>query len=601
MVTILLYISGVLSNIVEKILHYSWSTPINNFSIVVDHVCWLFQKAPSRPVSSEREVVDGHRCTSSAGGGNELHPWVCQWAGLSPSNTTTNGDPDRAEHCPVDDVESGQSTSRGGVHGGGRQRSAKTKVPSDEVNGVDEGNYVFDVEPPSIDESGRRRATVCCDGTRGERFTISFDAPPRPPTRYVSDMIDGSRVDSNTGSVDETQRRGSDASVPVSFIVPVGQQGTSESGYDNEATNSLNAEVLYELMSAGKNRRRTAPNLRPKSSHDTVDDKAKRKKAPWKQRQPPSGLHRNHASADEHSESETSCVSDLSTDCSLASPHGRVKMLMSSMRTNRTFALRRARLNSTESESSPKVKTSVQREKRPKSRPSSAAEPSTRRKSGVTSTPPKDEKLVRKDGGRFSMRLSKTTSSERERPAPSRSSEPRDGNRLSKPSSNLLRSLSTGSGSKSQPSSRSNSPHSQEYNCWKRRKDYDPRRAVTEAKLRDSEAKLRESEAKQASKLDTSTNDEKSEQKHARHHGKWSVSSSTSTTLSRVSSSTITVPLKKTGSSKTFVRAQQQAKHHGDEDTEEEEMEQRIMQLSSEISHDILALTRADEIEVGRF
>ena len=559
---------------------------------MVDHVCWLFQKASSHPASSEREVADGHRYTSSAGGGNDL-----QWAGVSPSNTTTNGDHDRAEHCSVDDVESGQSASRGGVHGGVRQRSAKTKVSSDEVNGVDEGNYVFDVEPPSIDESGRRRATVCCDGTRGERFTISFDAPPRPPTRYASD--DSSRVEVNTGAITEAHRRDSDAAVPVSFIVPVGQQGKSESDYDNEATNSLNAEVLYELMSAGKNRRRTAPNLQPKSSHDIVDDKAKRKKAPWKQRQPPGGLHRNHASADEHSESETSCVSDLSTDCSLASPPGRVKMLMSSMRTNRTFALRRARLNSTESESSPKVKTSVQWEKRPKSRPLSAAEPSTRPKSVVTSTPPKDEKLVRKDGGRFSMRLSKTTSSE-QRPSPSRSSEPRDGNRLSKPSSNLLRSLSTGSGSKSQPSSRSNSPHSQEYNCWKRRKEYDPRRAVTEAKLRDSEAKLRDNEAKHASKLDTSTTDEKSEQKHARHHGKWSVSSSTSTTLSRVSSSTTTIPLKKTGSSKTFVRAQQ-AKHHGDEDTEEEEMEQRIMQLSSEISHDILALTRADEIEVGRF
>ena len=559
---------------------------MHNISIMVDHVCWLFQKRQSRPVSSEREVVDAHRCTSSAGGSNDLHPWVCQWTGVAPPTTTTNGDHDE----PVDDVDSGQSTSRGGIHGGCRQRSAKTKqqVSSDEVNEGDERNYLFDVESPTTDESGRRRATVCCDGTRGERFTISFDAPPRPPSRYVSD--DSSRVKLNTSTVNEGARRDSDTSVPVSFIVPVGQQGTLESDYDNEATNSLNAEVLYELMAAGKNRRRTAPNLRPKSSHDTVDDKAKRKKAPWKQRQPPGGIHRNHASADEHSESETSCISDLSTDCSLASPHGRMKMLMSSMRTNRTFALRRARLNSSESESSPKVKTSVQQQKKQKSRPSSAAEPSTRRKSGVSSTKTNDEKLVRKDGGRFSMRLSKTTPSER--PAPTRSSEPRDTNRVSKPSSNILRSLSTGSGSKSQPSSRSNSPHSQEYNCWKRRKEYDPRRAVTEAKLRDSEAK-------QASKLDMATSDEKSEQKHARHHGNWSTSAST--TMSRVSSSTMTtIPLKKTGSSKTFVRAQRARR--GAEDTEEEEaMEQRIMQLSSEISHDILALTRADEIEVGAF
>ena len=572
----------------------------------------VLQKPPSQPVNSENAVIssdapqvisptsDVPQVISPTRGSFDLPQWVCQWSGAASSTTMVQ---DRSEYCPDTEVDNGHTSSCDVKHGGGCKLPsvpAKTQqqplsTDEGERNDVDDAEYLINVEHPSIDETGRRRATVSYDGTRGERFTVSFDAPATPPPRHVSASLtsDATNIVHNEldgRTVDEKTSCDSDVTVPVSFVIPIGYQGMPDSDFGNEATNSLNAEVLYELMKSGKNRRPVKQNthVELRRTH-TADDKPKRNKVPWK-RQPSVGIHRNHMSVDDHSESEASCVSDLSTDCSISSPHGRMKMPLSSMRTNRTFALRRARLNSSESDSSPKLSASVQQEKKSKSRPSSATDTSSRRKLAGISTKKNDEKLVRKDGGRFSMRVSKTTSSEQS--SSTRSSEPRDSSRRNKPSSNIVRSLSTSS--KSQPSSRSNSPRSQEYNSWKRRKEYDPRRAVTEAKLRDSVAK-------QASKSEISTSSEKSPRRHSsRHHGTQSVASSIAP--STVSSSTTLVPPKMAGSSQSLSReeqARQEAGYAGSEEETEDAMEERIMQLSSEISHNILALARADEDEVG--
>ena len=521
-----------------------------------------------------------HQLPSHTGASSTSLPqWVSQWSGA-----TT-------------EVDDGEVVSHDVKHVGGRKlpnlptKASQLSNENEKRNGIDgTPDYLPDVTTsPKVDEAGRRRATVSYDGTRGERFTISFDAPATPPPRHVASITSATaltaesaaNVRNGTGGRtvdDDTPSCDNDTTVPVSFVVPVGES-TPDSDYSNEATDRINAAVLYELMKSGKSRRQTPQNATVESyrSH-AVEDKTKKNKPPWK-RQPSIGVHRNHLPTDDHSESEASCVSDLSTDCSLSSPQGRMKMPLSTMRTNRTFALRRARLNSSESDSSPKLGASIQ-QKKPKSRPSSATDVSVRRKSdrGLAKKP-EEKSLIRRDGGRYSMRVSKSTPSDQ--PCSTQSSEPRNASRRTKPSSNIVRSLSTNSGVKSQPSSRSNSPRSQEYNSWKRRKEYDPRRAVTEAKLRDSAVK-------HAAKSDASSTGEKSH-----HHGRHAKSMASSTP-STVSSTTTLVQV--TQSSRSSVLGEVPGDMAGDS---EAGMEERIMQLSSEVSHDILALARADEAEVG--
>ena len=533
----------------------------------------------NQPMSSESPAAlsSVHQVPSHTGvSSTSLPQWVSQWSGA----TTQVDDGDAVSH----DIK----------HVGGRKLPilpTKTSNESEERNGIDgTPDHLPDVATsPTEDEGGRRRATVSYDGTRGERFTISFDAPATPPPRHVASLTSvaaltaesAANARNGTGgrTVDDTPSCDNDTTVPVSFVVPVGES-TPESDYSNEATDRINAAVLYELMKSGKSRRQAPQNATVESYRSQgVEDKTKKNKPPWK-RQPSVGVHRNHLPTDDHSESEASCVSDLSTDCSLSSPQGRMKMPLSTMRTNRTFALRRARLNSSESDSSPKFGASVQQEKKAKSRPSSATDVSVRRKSdrGLAKKP-EEKSLIRRDGGRYSMRVSKSTPSDQ--PCSAQSSEPRNASRRTKPSSNIVRSLSTNSGVKSQPSSRSNSPRSQEYNSWKRRKEYDPRRAVTEAKLR-------ESAVKHAAKSDASSTSDKSH-RHG-HHAK----SMASSTPSTVSSTTTLVQVTRSSRSSALGEAT------GDAGDSEDGMEERIMQLSSEISHDILALARADDTEVGR-
>ncbi|KAK3597839.1 hypothetical protein CHS0354_029410 [Potamilus streckersoni] len=108
--------------------------------------------------------------------------------------------------------------------------------------------------------------------------------------------------------------------------------------------------------------------------------------------------------------------------------------------------------------------------------------------------------LARTDGGRHSLRMSRTLSVPGSTPStpstPSEKSQKRksDISASSKTSglrhSNSLKvsGVSVTSKQSSQPPSRSNSPKSAERTAWKRRKDYDPRKAVAEAKgkVRDS-------------------------------------------------------------------------------------------------------------------
>ncbi|KAL3873811.1 hypothetical protein ACJMK2_036896 [Sinanodonta woodiana] len=108
--------------------------------------------------------------------------------------------------------------------------------------------------------------------------------------------------------------------------------------------------------------------------------------------------------------------------------------------------------------------------------------------------------LARTDGGRHSLRMSRTLSVPGSTPStpstPSEKSQKRksDISASSKTSglrhSNSLKvsGVSVTPKQSSQPPSRSNSPKSAERTAWKRRKDYDPRKAVAEAKgkVRDS-------------------------------------------------------------------------------------------------------------------
>ena len=198
------------------------------------------------------------------------------------------------------------------------------------------------------------------------------------------------------------------------------------------------------------------------------------------------------------------------------------KSPISLAKTNRAFALRRARAEGGESDSkdsgrrsstqkseTPRPRagsitkdkdasrsrpTSTRTDTKPRSRPGSAGRetPSSARSrpgsardqdSGAMSRSQRSthstasNNLTRTDGGRHSLRANKVTTSVTTHKM-SRTPDPTRDKRMT-------RSLST-SATQSKDS-RSSSPQTDEYSAWKRRKGYDPRRAVAEAK-----AKLRQ-------------------------------------------------------------------------------------------------------------
>ena len=236
---------------------------------------------------------------------------------------------------------------------------------------------------------------------------------------------------------------------------------------------------------------------------------------------PPLDLN-NSFGSDIHSESETGSILSTSTDYSeslspkMARKGSKGKGPMTMTRPNRAFALRRARL---ESEPEPHSVTSRSQATTPRSRPTSAGARDTsksrplsardssrsertdvslgakivQRSRESSSSAPRAKSagpLSRTDTGRGSGRGSirdkkpAPPSTSRKSPAPpstSRKSPAPPSSSRSKSERISVNNLSV-SGTKSKPSSRSNSPRSEEYSAWKRRKSYDPRQAVVNAK-----------------------------------------------------------------------------------------------------------------------
>ncbi|XP_064623244.1 centrosomal protein of 170 kDa-like isoform X2 [Lineus longissimus] len=224
--------------------------------------------------------------------------------------------------------------------------------------------------------------------------------------------------------------------------------------------------------------------------------------------------------------SDTSEKSDLSHTASVggfrrSGSKGKGAVPMSMTRPNRAFALRRARLGSCEDLASPRSETTVTSQSgsstkrssstvgssgnavkksgvgastkdRNKARPTSASSATPRSNASLGTkivqksrdNSRSDQNFARNDGGRHSLRSTRSNSLQE-----------RDGTDLkalksklnaSRSSTSLVVSgKSTGSGSVSQPNSRSSSPRtSAEKTAWERRKKYDPRRAVAEAKAK---------------------------------------------------------------------------------------------------------------------
>ncbi len=215
--------------------------------------------------------------------------------------------------------------------------------------------------------------------------------------------------------------------------------------------------------------------------------------------------------------SECDSILSTSTDYSAFSETASPKMSrkgsggkgpISITRTNRAFALRRARADS-DTEGAPKVGPG---------RPGSAGRPTSaganRSSSGAPRTRPvsAQSNTARSDASLGAAIVKKSRENARA-PAPKRTDSglgSRAGNLKSQgrslstsssvsrqsPDPRELRSKSAtpkamsrggmtvmGSANKSQPNSRSNSPKSEEYSAWKRRKNYDPRQAALDAKV----------------------------------------------------------------------------------------------------------------------
>ena len=210
-------------------------------------------------------------------------------------------------------------------------------------------------------------------------------------------------------------------------------------------------------------------------------------------------------------------LSESSTDISETSPKftrkgskgkGQVQM---TARPNRTLQLRRNRLQSNDADSSSEVSTTSTVKS---SRPGSAGTSRTRSGSMGTSAGNRTDrsqksdaslgaKIVRRsrenvqpstgftrsDGGRYSMRATKSGTNKTTN-KPSSTERQADIKALkskltsSRTPSSMTSSTGGGRNNRSQPASRSTSPRSQEYSAWKRRKDYDPRKAVASAKAK---------------------------------------------------------------------------------------------------------------------
>ena len=236
----------------------------------------------------------------------------------------------------------------------------------------------------------------------------------------------------------------------------------------------------------------------------------------------------DNVSESDYGQSDTASLYSNNTEMSESSPKlgrkaAQSKGAISMTRPNRAFALRRARLEaeaaaaggSNKSETSD-VPSSAKSSTRTSSRPASAGrERPVRDQSGERRRPAsakvvpdsarslgteivkrsqdnmraeRDKNFMRADGGRFSLRgtRSGSVSSVTSTTSVTSNKQPIDLKTIksklkaqAKPSSSM-HVTGTSAGVQSQPVSRSSSPKSQEYSAWKRRKDYDPRKAVAE-------------------------------------------------------------------------------------------------------------------------
>ena len=234
-------------------------------------------------------------------------------------------------------------------------------------------------------------------------------------------------------------------------------------------------------------------------------------------RQSTSSIDLDGSLASEHSESES--ILSTSTDYSYtetSSPKmsrkgSGGKGPMSMTRPNRAFQLRRAKADSdSEGGSTPRSTGRPGSAGRPtsagtsrsnstsggierKNRPSSARDTARSdaslgaaivkksRENAQAATARRLESFNRTESGRNSLRTLKqgNLSTVQSR----RSPDPRElRSKSATPKSMAGGSLAVTGINKSQPNSRSNSPRSQEYSAWKRRKGYDPRQAVADAK-----------------------------------------------------------------------------------------------------------------------
>ncbi|XP_053409193.1 centrosomal protein of 170 kDa protein B-like isoform X3 [Mercenaria mercenaria] len=101
--------------------------------------------------------------------------------------------------------------------------------------------------------------------------------------------------------------------------------------------------------------------------------------------------------------------------------------------------------------------------------------------------------FTREDGGRHSLRVARSISIPVQQSSPSSSKSRKSEGSTSLHHSKSLRvtgvSARERSGSVTRPGHRTNSPKSAERNAWKRRKEYDPRKAVADAKTKHKESK----------------------------------------------------------------------------------------------------------------
>ena len=217
-----------------------------------------------------------------------------------------------------------------------------------------------------------------------------------------------------------------------------------------------------------------------------------------------------------------SVMSDLGSDMSDPSfarsgSKGKGPGNMSMTKPNRAFQLRRSRAESFEEPVTPRTAKSTGRSNMTGSSVRSSSVHSTvrrntmdthrsdasslgahivrksRENAGVRDSKSKaNSNLVRADGGRHSLRLERATSLTLPQSNPGRRETTPKSQLKSSSGANNSRGSNlsvTGVGSSrnqpsSQPSSRSNTPKSAERMAWKRRKEYDPRRAVAEAKAK---------------------------------------------------------------------------------------------------------------------